>query len=62
MPKGASLSASVRLFRTRSRETCYTDSNEFLARGEFMDIALMIEGQNGLNWPRWQRLAEAVEQ
>ncbi|MBO0781579.1 MAG: TIGR03560 family F420-dependent LLM class oxidoreductase [Ktedonobacteraceae bacterium] len=27
-----------------------------------MDIALMIEGQNGLNWPRWQRLAEAVEQ
>jgi len=20
-----------------------------------MDIAIMIEGQNGLNWPRWQR-------
>ncbi len=26
-----------------------------------MDIAVMIEGQNGLNWPRWQRLACAVE-
>lgn len=26
-----------------------------------MDIAIMIEGQNGLNWPRWQRLARAVE-
>jgi F420-dependent oxidoreductase-like protein len=26
-----------------------------------MDIAIMIEGQNGLNWPRWQRLAAAVE-
>ncbi|MBI3177539.1 MAG: TIGR03560 family F420-dependent LLM class oxidoreductase [Chloroflexi bacterium] len=26
-----------------------------------MDIAIMIEGQNGLNWPRWQRLALAVE-
>ena len=20
-----------------------------------MDIAIMIEGQNGLDWPRWQR-------
>lgn len=26
------------------------------------EIAIMIEGQNGLNWPRWQRLAIAVEQ
>jgi F420-dependent oxidoreductase-like protein len=26
-----------------------------------MDIALMIEGQNGLNWPRWQRIARAAE-
>lgn len=26
-----------------------------------MDIAIMLEGQNGLNWPRWQRLALAVE-
>jgi F420-dependent oxidoreductase-like protein len=26
-----------------------------------MDIAIMIEGQNGLNWPRWQRIAQAVE-
>lgn len=27
-----------------------------------MDIAIMIEGQDGLNWPRWQRLATAVEE
>lgn len=26
-----------------------------------MDISIMIEGQNGLNWPRWQRLARLVE-
>ena len=26
-----------------------------------MDIAIMIEGQNGLTWPRWQSLARAVE-
>ncbi len=26
-----------------------------------MDIAIMIEGQNGLNWPRWKRMARAVE-
>ncbi len=26
------------------------------------DLALMIEGQNGLNWPRWQRLALAAEE
>ncbi|MCB0200015.1 MAG: TIGR03560 family F420-dependent LLM class oxidoreductase [Anaerolineae bacterium] len=27
-----------------------------------MEIAIMIEGQDGLTWPRWQRLASAVEQ
>ena len=26
-----------------------------------MDIAIMIEGQDGLNWPRWQRIGRAVE-
>nr|WP_290668546.1 LLM class F420-dependent oxidoreductase [Ardenticatena sp.] len=25
------------------------------------EIAIMIEGQNGLTWPRWQRIARAVE-
>jgi F420-dependent oxidoreductase-like protein len=29
--------------------------------GVFMDIAIMLEGQNGLNWPRFQRIALAVE-
>ena len=26
-----------------------------------LELAIMIEGQNGLNWPRWQRIARAVE-
>jgi F420-dependent oxidoreductase-like protein len=26
-----------------------------------MDLAIFIEGQNGLTWPRWQRLAHAAE-
>lgn len=26
-----------------------------------LDIAIMIEGQNGLNWPRWQRIARLAE-
>ena len=26
-----------------------------------VEIAIMIEGQDGLNWPRWQRIARAVE-
>ncbi|MCB0129000.1 MAG: LLM class F420-dependent oxidoreductase [Caldilineaceae bacterium] len=26
-----------------------------------MDVAIMLEGQHGLNWPRWQRIARAVE-
>ena len=27
-----------------------------------LEIAVMLEGQNGLTWPRWQRLARFVEQ
>lgn len=27
-----------------------------------MDIAIMLEGQNGLNWPRFKRLARTVEE
>lgn len=27
-----------------------------------MEIAIMIEGQNGLTWARWQRIATAVEE
>lgn len=27
-----------------------------------IDAALMIEGQNGLTWPRWQRLAQVAEE
>ncbi len=26
-----------------------------------MEVNIMIEGQNGLNWPRWKRIASAVE-
>ena len=26
-----------------------------------MQIGIMLEGQNGLNWERWQRVARAVE-
>lgn len=26
-----------------------------------MEVSVMIEGQQGLNWPRWQRLARAAE-
>ncbi|HEX2916569.1 MAG TPA: TIGR03560 family F420-dependent LLM class oxidoreductase [Chloroflexia bacterium] len=26
-----------------------------------IEVAIMVEGQNGLNWPRWQRVAKAVE-
>jgi len=29
--------------------------------GQPMDIAIMIEGQSGLTWARWQRVASAVE-
>ncbi len=27
-----------------------------------LEIAIMIEGQNGLNWPRWQNIVRAVEE
>jgi len=27
-----------------------------------IEIAITNEGQNGLNWPRWQRIAPAVEE
>jgi F420-dependent oxidoreductase-like protein len=30
-------------------------------RKEMLEIAIMIEGQNGLNWPRWQKIVRAVE-
>ncbi len=26
-----------------------------------IEVAIMLEGQDGLNWPRWQRLVRAVE-
>lgn len=26
-----------------------------------LQVAIMVEGQNGLNWPRWQHLAQLVE-
>jgi alkanesulfonate monooxygenase SsuD/methylene tetrahydromethanopterin reductase-like flavin-dependent oxidoreductase (luciferase family) len=26
-----------------------------------LELAIMIEGQNGLNWDRWMRTAQAVE-
>lgn len=27
-----------------------------------IEVAIFLEGQNGLNWPRWQRIAKAVEE
>jgi len=27
-----------------------------------LEIAIFLEGQNGLNWPRWQRIARKVEE
>ena len=27
-----------------------------------IEVAIFLEGQNGLNWPRWQRIAAAVEE
>ena len=27
-----------------------------------IDVGLMIEGQLGVNWPRWQRLARVAEE
>jgi F420-dependent oxidoreductase-like protein len=34
-----------------------------IIEGEFMlEIAIMIEGQNGLDWPRWQKIVRLVEE
>lgn len=33
-----------------------------MKKARSLDIAIMVEGQNGLNWPRWQRIARAVEE
>lgn len=27
-----------------------------------VELAIMIEGQNGLNWSRWQNIAKTVEE
>ncbi len=27
-----------------------------------IELSLMIEGQDGLDWPRWQRLVAAAEE
>lgn len=27
-----------------------------------IDLAIMVEGQDGLNWPRWQHLVETIEE
>jgi F420-dependent oxidoreductase-like protein len=29
--------------------------------GALLDVAIMIEGQDGINWARWRRLVQAVE-
>src|SRR5688572_3543044 len=39
----------------------HNDRSVSLPKGCTMDLAIMIEGQDGLNWPRWQRLARTVE-
>ncbi len=33
-----------------------------LNRKHFMEVSIMVEGQQGLSWPRWQRLVRAVEE
>jgi len=38
-----------------------SDLNRSKRSGYVLDVALMIEGQDGLNWERWQRLAKAAE-
>jgi F420-dependent oxidoreductase-like protein len=35
--------------------------NQSRRKGLKMEIAIMLEGQNGLNWPRFQRITLAVE-
>src|SRR4051812_33534476 len=37
------------------------DDRVFWAGEGEVDVALMIEGQDGLNWTRWQRLVRAAE-
>ena len=27
-----------------------------------LEVAIMIEGQNGLTWPRWQKIVRLVEE
>ncbi|HCR72830.1 MAG TPA: LLM class F420-dependent oxidoreductase, partial [Anaerolineae bacterium] len=27
-----------------------------------LEIAIMLEGQNGLNWSRWQKIVKSVEE
>ncbi|HEU0164767.1 MAG TPA: LLM class flavin-dependent oxidoreductase, partial [Thermomicrobiales bacterium] len=27
-----------------------------------IEVSIMIEGQDGLSWPRWQRIARAAEE
>ena len=27
-----------------------------------VEIAILVEGQNGLNWPRWQNIARKTEE
>jgi F420-dependent oxidoreductase-like protein len=34
---------------------------DYLEEVDMLEIAVMIEGQNGLTWPRWQRIAQLVE-
>jgi len=31
-------------------------------RIQMIEVAIMIEAQNGLNWPRWKRIIRAVEE
>jgi F420-dependent oxidoreductase-like protein len=42
-----------------SRAAAWAKANE---ETRVVELAIMVEGQDGLNWPRWQRLALAVEE
>src|SRR5215218_9690210 len=52
-------------WRLRPRRARYlSHQSKIRFRGEelsMIEVALMIEGQDGLNWPRWKALAEAAE-
>jgi F420-dependent oxidoreductase-like protein len=39
----------------------YTQSSKKNIGTTMTEIAIMIEGQDGLNWPRWQKMAQAVD-